>query len=356
MATDAEGNVMDVALATPISLRSFGGAERKILEAAVFLAKGGNRVTVYALPITHSRSPNSSVNDSLRELDIRYCEEKRVGIDADVAYLVYVPIIWRRFEFSCPTIAGLHSPLLFPSKEGFETFLNPVSAIKRYHTPRYAASYWFSVLFKNWDLSAFDAVRVLNSCFKVRHKRVHCIPDWVNSSVFRPRVKQKGEVFTLLFAGRHHWEKGFDVFLKVVALLEKKLRIKFLCTGKGFGVVEGKGFLSDEELAEVYSESHLVLYPSRMDTVGGVIVEAAACGTPVATTPIPAHSLDLPLFYAATVKGFADTVVKVYNLWLSEREKYYRIARAFHEKSTCYSFEKIFPKFESMLKSAKGIR
>ena len=346
---------MDVALATPISLRSYGGAERKILEAAELLVKRGNNVAIYALPFTHSHSSKLQINDLLGGLNINYYEGRHVKIDADVAYVVYAPVIWRMFEFLCPTIAGLHSPLLFPSKEGFKTFSNPMLIIKRYRSPKYAFSFWYSVMFKNWDLSAFDAVRILNLCFDVKHKRVFCIPDWVNSEIFRLRNRQKGETFTLFFAGRHHWEKGFDVFLKVASLLEKKrYKIRFLCTGKGFGSVEGKGFLSDEELAKAYSEAHLVLNPSRMDTVGGVIIEASACGTPVVTTPIPAHSLNLPLFYAATVKEFVETVIKVYNLWINEREEYCQIARDSHEKAMCYRVERIFPKFEFMLKSASG--
>jgi glycosyltransferase involved in cell wall biosynthesis len=160
----------------------------------------------------------------------------------------------------------------------------------------------------------------------------------------------------VFFAGRHHWEKGFDTFLKVASLIDKeRYKIRFVCTGKGFGPVEGKGFLNDEELAEAYSEAHLVLYPSRMDTVGGVIIEASACGTPVATTSISAHSLNLPLFYGTNVKEFADIVIKAYNLFFNEREEYYRLTHELHEKATYYSTEKIFPKFESMLKSVSVI-
>jgi glycosyltransferase involved in cell wall biosynthesis len=88
-----------------------------------------------------------------------------------------------------------------------------------------------------------------------------------------------------------------------------------------------------------------------MDTVGGVIIEASACGTPVATTPIPAHLLNLPLFYATNVKEFAEIVIKVYNLYFNEREKYYQLTRELHEKAMYYGAEKIFPKFESMLRS-----
>lgn len=343
---------MYVALATPISLRSFGGAERKILEAAKLLVEKGNNVRIYALPFTHSYGSKLTMNDLFKELDVEYHEGKNAIIKADAAYLVYAPIIWRMFKFSCPTIAGLHSPLLFPSKEGFKTFSNPILITKYYRSPVYALSFWFSFVLKNWDLSAFDAVRILTPYFNIKHKRIFCIPDWVNSEIFKPRSKKKSKNFIVFFAGRHHWEKGFDVFLKVASLLDKKrYNIKFICTGKGFGPVEGTGFLNDEELAQAYSEAHLVLYPSRMDVLSATILESSACGTPVATTPIPAHLLNLPLFYATTVKEYVEIVIKVYNLYFNETEKYYRLSSELHEKAMYYSTEEIFPKFEFMLKS-----
>ena len=343
---------MDVALATPISLRSFGGAERKILEAAKLLAEKGNNVSIYALPFTHSSGSKVKMNDLFKELNVEYHEGKHATVKADAAYIIYAPIVWRMFKFSCPTVAGLHSPLLFPSRDGIKTFSNPISVRKYYRSPVYALSFWFSFVLKNWDLSAFEAVRILTPYFNIKHKRIFCIPDWVNSEIFKPKSKQKSENFIVFFAGRHHWEKGFDVFLRVASLLNKKrYNINFICTGRGFGPVEGKGFLSDEELAQAYSEAHLVLYPSRMDVLSATILESSACGTPVATTPISAHLLNLPLFYATTVKEFVDIVIKVYNLYFNGREKYYRLSRELHEKAMYYSTDKVFPKFEFMLKS-----
>ena len=347
-----KGKYMNIALVTPISIKSFGGAERKILEAAEFLAKSGNNVTIFALPYTHPHRLNLKIVKMLKEIGVQYCEGKKLKIDADVAYVVYTPFLWRNFKFLCPTIAGLHSPLLFPSKEAFSTFSNPILTIKRYYSLKYAASFWASIFFKNFDLSKFDAVRVLNSCFKVRHKRIYCVPDWVNTRIFKIRSKLKSENFTVLFCGRHHWEKGFDIYLKVATILKRRgYKMRFICTGEGTGPVQGKGFMEDEELARTYSESHLVLYPSRMDTVGGVIIEAAACGTPVITTPILAHLLKLPLFYASNVKEFVESSIKIYTLWMNEREKYYKIANDFHEMAMYYSVDKIFPKFELMLRS-----
>jgi len=342
---------MKIALVTPISLRSFGGAERKVVEAAEILAEKRNDVSIHALPYTHPgfKVESTFIASSLERLNVKYCETKYHKIMTDVAYVVYTPFIWRKFKLSCPVIAGLHSPLLFASKSSLLIFTNPLLTIQLYKSLKYMASFWFSNFMKALDLARFDAVRILNSSFRIKHRHVYCIPDWVNSKVFKPR-SQKSDTFTVFFSGRHHWEKGFDTFLKVAIILKKKgFKMRFICTREGMGPVEGAGFLDDNRLAETYSSSHLVIYPSQMDTFGGVIVEAAACGTPVLTTPLPAHSLDLPLFYATKVDEFVKATIRIYDMWKQHADQYEKLARTQSEKALKYDIQKIFPKFELML-------
>ena len=47
------------------------------------------------------------------------------------------------------------------------------------------------------------------------------------------------------------------------------------------------GPLFGEELAGAYSGADLFVFPSRTDTFGLVMIEALACGTPVAAYPVP---------------------------------------------------------------------
>ena len=47
------------------------------------------------------------------------------------------------------------------------------------------------------------------------------------------------------------------------------------------------GPLSGERLAEAYSNADVLVFPSRTDTFGLVILEALACGVPVAAYPVP---------------------------------------------------------------------
>jgi glycosyltransferase involved in cell wall biosynthesis len=343
---------MKIALVTPISLRSFGGAERKLVEAADMLAEKKYDASLYAPPYTHpmSKVKKNSIFPS-DSIDAKYYEAKHHKIQANVAYVVYAPLIWRRFKISCPIIAGLHSPLLFVSKSSLTTFTNPLLAIQRYKSLKYMASFWLSRFIKPIDLTRFHAVRILNSALDIKHRHVYCIPDWVNSKVFRPRITSKKDVFTVFFSGRHHWEKGFDIFLKLATILkERGVKMRFICTREGMGFVEGTGFLDDNKLAEAYSSSHLVVYPSRMDTFGGVNLEAAACGTPVITTPIPAHQLGLPLLYADKLSDYIRATLTIYDMWKQQTGQYEKLARAQYEQALKYDIKKIFPKFELMLK------
>jgi glycosyltransferase involved in cell wall biosynthesis len=46
------------------------------------------------------------------------------------------------------------------------------------------------------------------------------------------------------------------------------------------------GVLQQEELAKVYAAADVFVFPSKTDTFGLVILEAMACGTPVAAYPV----------------------------------------------------------------------
>ena len=46
------------------------------------------------------------------------------------------------------------------------------------------------------------------------------------------------------------------------------------------------GVLTQDELAQVYSSADVFVFPSLTDTFGLVLLEALACGTPVAAYPV----------------------------------------------------------------------
>ncbi len=92
-----------------------------------------------------------------------------------------------------------------------------------------------------------------------------------------------------LFVGRVSYEKNIEAFLSMdfpgtkvvcgVGPLEASLKERF-------PKVRWMGLLARDELAKVYAAADMFAFPSRSETFGLVMLEAMACGTPVAAYPV----------------------------------------------------------------------
>lgn len=92
-----------------------------------------------------------------------------------------------------------------------------------------------------------------------------------------------------LYVGRVSYEKNIEAFLSLdipgskivcgVGPLEQSLRARY-------PAVRWMGILPRAELAQVYAAADVFVMPSRSETFGLVMLEAMACGTPVAAYPV----------------------------------------------------------------------
>jgi glycosyltransferase involved in cell wall biosynthesis len=113
----------------------------------------------------------------------------------------------------------------------------------------------------------------------------------VDTDVFHPQAsKRLGSTPPIfLYVGRVAVEKNVEAFLEldlpgskwVVGTGPALERIK-----TRFPAVNYLGLLDREELAKVYAAADVFVFPSKTDTFGLVLLEAMACGVPVAAYPV----------------------------------------------------------------------
>jgi glycosyltransferase involved in cell wall biosynthesis len=132
---------------------------------------------------------------------------------------------------------------------------------------------------------------------ELRQWGIHNVARWtrgVDLETFHPGVAPSALVADLprpifLCVGRVSIEKNIDAFLrldlpgsKVVAGIGPDLR----SLQARYPDVHFLGVLSRPDLAALYTASDVFVFPSRTDTFGLVMLEALACGTPVAAYPV----------------------------------------------------------------------
>ena len=110
----------------------------------------------------------------------------------------------------------------------------------------------------------------------------------IDKSVFRPLLLEEVDPY-YLYVGRVSKEKNLEAFFRLDLDLPK------VVVGEGPQLKEYKkkfpdvnfiGYKFGDELAEIYSNARVKVFPSLTDTFGLVMLEANACGTPVAAYPV----------------------------------------------------------------------
>ncbi|MBK8190913.1 MAG: glycosyltransferase family 1 protein [Vampirovibrionales bacterium] len=173
--------------------------------------------------------------------------------------------------------------------------------------PEYLASHvglplWFSFAWLRWFHGASAGVMVSTPTQRreLQDRGFQRLRAWtrgVDQTLFFPRPHTGASAFwrslprpALLYVGRVAPEKNLEAFLSLP------------CHGSKVVVGEGPsrraleqtypeahflGVLQGEALAQAYCASDALVFPSKTDTFGLVMLEALACGTPVAAFPAP---------------------------------------------------------------------
>lgn len=171
-----------------------------------------------------------------------------------------------------------------------------------YHTrfPEYVSArlpvpeswcYNFQRRFHNSGAGLFVAAPSVEEDLRAKgFKRMMRWTRGVDVDLFRPRnVRYFGEGPVFLYVGRVSVEKNIEAFLDL------DLPGRKVVVGGGPQLAELKrsypdvlftGAKEGEELAEAYASGDVFVFPSLTDTFGLVLLEALACGVPVAAYPV----------------------------------------------------------------------
>lgn len=120
-------------------------------------------------------------------------------------------------------------------------------------------------------------------------KRLALWRKGVDLRQFQPRLEAGESAPVFLYAGRLAPEKNLEAFLDLELPGEKQvvgdgpLRAEL---ERRYPQAHFRGYLSPDELAQAYRGASVLVFPSRTDTLGLVMLEALACGTPVAAFPV----------------------------------------------------------------------
>jgi glycosyltransferase involved in cell wall biosynthesis len=149
--------------------------------------------------------------------------------------------------------------------------------LRWFHGPSKAVMAPTRVVKRDLELYGFDNVKLWSR--------------GVDHTIFRPqksnRLQTKPPIF--LYVGRVAVEKNIEAFLELDLPGSKWV------AGVGpalesmqarFPGVNYLGVLNQKELAEVYASADVFVFPSKTDTFGLVLLEAMACGLPVAAYPV----------------------------------------------------------------------
>lgn len=171
-----------------------------------------------------------------------------------------------------------------------------LSRFPEYFKLRTGFPMWISNAYLSWFHSESAKVMVATDCLQkeMESKGYKHLARWsrgVDTELFRPRSK---DYFILprpifLYAGRVAVEKNIEAFLKLdlpgskVVIGDGLHRETLVCQ---YPSVHFTGYLHGEELAKAMAAADVFVFPSRTDTFGVVLLEALACGVPVAGFPV----------------------------------------------------------------------
>ena len=213
-----------------------------------------------------------------RDLRERKFEEaKREIVGADIVYLFSNVLSIFFDKFDAPIIGSNHM-------DNLELLIKHKSFYKELYY-----NYFFKLYYKNISgIHFFPKMGkyIYDNKHRISLNHSFVLPNGVDTSLYFPNFTLIGRKVKFLFVAALSKEKGLDILLSLIEKLKDNREIEFHIVG--LGDMENKiknnkniiyhGLLSDTELASLYRESDIFIYPTRNDLFPLVVLQALSSG------------------------------------------------------------------------------
>jgi glycosyltransferase involved in cell wall biosynthesis len=296
----------------------------------------------------------------------------RLSSSFDVVY--YTKFVSRGLEdlppyisaLQCRSVLGFHTPVLIDHPER--------TIYKLYNVVNSGR------LMAHKCIRVFDAFHSLNSSdhalLSMLGFRSYLVPMGYDEMLFTPCEKSQEE-FRVLFSGSLY-HKGVDIAANLAYTLARKhndMRFVFVDGARssfidnalgyreylgnsGIGNITSLDELRQEEFARLLGQSHLLLFSSRWESFGRVVVEALGSGCPVVCFDIPGPPSSLMRRFGVghVARPFdpidlAGGLLAFYNLWKKRPEEYLELSKRCRSVSLMFSWRRLAAKYFEMFKA-----
>lgn len=320
---------------------------------------------------------NKSIYSTVKSLG------KKIDIDAIAAPLWDVEGLALVTNKLAPTLITLMSPL----KKVVETqwyWVDDPSIESIYELEKYCIEYADGVM------PISNAIqKTIGEAYEIDWERlasripVEVIPLGVDASIATTREKsaKKKDVISVLYVGRFERRKGIDVLLVAAEeLLKKYKNVQLNLVGnpditdennkkyfkeyekqfgkeKWFKQIKLHGYVTDEELGQLYEECDIFVAPSRYESFGIIFIEAMAHGKPVVGTNvggIPEIIHDGENGFLFENENAADLYAQLNKLVNDEKLRKIMGNKSLQIIKDNFSAESMGQKFESFIRTVIG--
>lgn len=180
-------------------------------------------------------------------------------------------------------------------KEGIRFTTSYHTKFPEYVSARLPVPLSWGYSYERWFHNAGSGTMVATASLmeELKAQRIENLVPWsrgVDTELFRPRDDRLfGREPVFLYVGRVAVEKNLEAFLELDLPGKKVIvgcgpRLKALKSNFPDTIFTGPLF--GEELARAFASADVFMFPSLTDTYGVVLLEALACGVPVAAYPV----------------------------------------------------------------------